>query len=289
MPKEYFNKLETDNIFKLKKTNPILALKKYEHYLKEYPNDYYTYCFYIDTLISLGRFNKASDEIEKAKEVAEKNNYFLNLNRKYSFDQKIHYQTLRLLFFGGKYYECLQYIENYGDSLVDVGISIIKLLCKKRLGNLNLSREDGYSYLHKQIIEYDENEFLEHVKKHFTDSDVESKIENYFISDFPVLDVLKEIKKYIPSDKSLSMGLNESRYYFKFDNCGRYNKKIDNFIEVICIYGTSDIITMYPVLYGENLPYVDLNYMIKKENYETKPTSDRISKFYKRYKKNKDY
>ena len=83
-------------------------------------------------------------------------------------------------------------------------------------------------------------------------------------------------------------GFGVSIYYFKYDNCGRYNSKTQNFIKVVCIDKTNNIITMYPISYCQDLQYIDLNYMVKEDNYEDlKKEDDRIAKFYKRFNKSK--
>ena len=45
---------------------------------------------------------------------------------------------------------------------------------------------------------------------------------------------------------------------------------------------------MYPISYCQDLQYIDLNYMVKEDNYEDlKKEDDRIAKFYKRFNKSK--
>ena len=68
------------------------------------------------------------------------------------------------------------------------------------------------------------------------------------------------------------------------NECGRVDNKLANYFKVVCLHDTKDFITMCPVLEGENLPYIDINYL--KEEKETSKVK-RISqteKFYQRYK-----
>lgn len=288
MGKDYFNTLETDKIFNLKKPNPYLALKKYEEYFDQYPKDYSTYWYYIDTLLVVGKINEAERVIKKVKElVANDNNYFQNSERMRLFNRNMHYVVIKLLLLKKEFQEAMDYQIRYKDEIFDIKVNAVDILCQKQIGKLKIEREKGFSYIYKQFIEYSEKDFLEQVKKHFVNTDEKSKVECYFVSDFPLLEVIKEIKKYMPSDKVLYTGFGDSNYYFKYDGCGRYYKKVENYFKVACIYGTNNIITMYPIDYGDDLPYVDLNYMIKNNEKINEPNDDRIAKFYKRLEKSK--
>ena len=82
-----------------------------------------------------------------------------------------------------------------------------------------------------------------------------------FAYDFPILEIVEEIKKYIPSDKRINGGFYDNVYIFKYDYCGKVEGKTANYFKVVCFDGTSDFITIYPCVEGKNLPYTDLNYL----------------------------
>ena len=101
-----------------------------------------------------------------------------------------------------------------------------------------------------------------------------------FNEDFPVSKVLEELKKYIPSKKSI-FSMYADKYTFKYDFCGRVNNKVSDFFRVVTFHNENKLLTMYPVSYGSELDYIDLNYL-KEEKNSIKRLS-RIDKFNQRY------
>ena len=72
-------------------------------------------------------------------------------------------------------------------------------------------------------------------------------------------------------------------YCFKYEACGRDNNKVVNHFKVVCFHNTSDMITICPVADAENLPQIDLSYMIKYNPKIHKPSAlDRFNRKYKR-------
>ena len=63
---------------------------------------------------------------------------------------------------------------------------------------MHLKKRDINSYLFRQIVSYDENDFIDHIKKHTADSncDKDDPNKNIFSTDFPVDKIIDEIKKY---------------------------------------------------------------------------------------------
>ena len=72
-------------------------------------------------------------------------------------------------------------------------------------------------------------------------------------------------------------------YVFKYDNCGKHDNKIANYFKIICFHNTQDYITMFPCSNCENLPYVDLNYLVNSNDIPKVKTLSQIEKFNKRY------
>ena len=136
-----------------------------------------------------------------------------------------------------------------------------------------------------QIVEFHEEDFLEHIQKHTANYNMNLEHPNraIFAPDFPLESVVQEIKKYIPSDKRLCYGFFVDTYVFRYDECGRYFHKIVDYFQVICFDdGQNHLITMYPAYNCENLPFIDLNYMKEKEKPKVK-TLSQIEKFNRRY------
>ena len=291
MKRQYFNTMLINKIMNIKESNPKLAIKLFEEYLKEYKHDYYGYLFYIDELIAVGKINEAEDVFNMLNAMILNNNNFGNI---YGDSIKNFYKhfngiKIRLLFLQERYKELLLFFNSCDEERIDEEMYLIKLTALKQLGKDNWKNKEKYSYLFKQAIDYSEEEFKEHIKKHFANYNDSGEICSCFNSDFPIDDILIEVKKNIPSDKVFYFHNASDVYYFKYDNCGRYNRKVQNFFKVACFHGTNKIITMYPVDFGEDTDYVDLNYMNYNNEYynNEKKETDRIAKFYKRYNKRK--
>ena len=169
-------------------------------------------------------------------------------------------------------------------SIKNIGLMGIKLTCWKKLGKMRKMNRDKYKYLYKQIIEYNENDFLTHIEKHLMSyNDLDDRLNgSVFVSGFNVNEILAEIKKYIPSENGLCTGTLENIYVFKYDECGRVNNKLVDYFQVVALHDTCELITMYPIDYGEFLPYVDLNYMNKLDTPKVKRRSQ-IDKFNQRF------
>ena len=94
---------------------------------------------------------------------------FKNNENKFVFLEKCYYlYKLKVLFYRRCYQEFLDlYNEQYGlvSSYISVDDSII-VYCKKKVGIVgdDRCREDIRSYLYRQIMEYREEDFREHIK-----------------------------------------------------------------------------------------------------------------------------
>ena len=113
---------------------------------------------------------------------------------------------------------------------------------------INPSTRRKHFYLFRQIINYDEGDFLYHIQKHTADfnKDLDTPNPAIFNTEFPINQVIESIKSYIPSSKRLFTGFYEDTYIFKYDCCGRVDNKSTNYFRVICFHDTNNIITMYP-------------------------------------------
>ena len=54
-------------------------------------------------------------------------------------------------------------------------INHVNFYCRGKLGILSGEKRDANSYLFRQITEYQESDFLEHIKKHMTEYTVNNK------------------------------------------------------------------------------------------------------------------
>ena len=195
-------------------------------------------------------------------------------------------RKLRLLSYQEKYNELYQYCLNHLQEIKDSDLNRTFFYSKKKVGMIDFNRREKNSYIFRQIIKYEESDFLEHIKRHLADYNKDSDEPNacIFSSNFPIEDILKEIKKYIPSDKRLYPSDFDNLYTFKYDGCGKVNNKTTDYFKVICFHNTQDIITFYPATDCEELPYIDLNYLNTNKNTKVKRLSQ-TEKFNQRYKR----
>jgi hypothetical protein len=260
MKNNYYNNWELKKIFNCCNKDPYLAIREAEEYMAKYPEDYAIYAYYASFLITLGRFKEAEAVINKVELLVQNDYKYQNLKDKMTLlKNNINYAKLRIYTYTERYQEFLKlYYEEPGD----LKLGAEKLYCRKKLGFINQSDRDTYTYLYRQIISYDENDFLKHIRKHLADyNNIDEPNTNVFVPGFPIDKIIQETKKYIPGDKKIYSGFIENSYYFKYDNCGKEKNKYVDYFKIAAFKETSDYITICPVADGESLPYIDLNYL----------------------------
>ena len=282
----YFNALEFRKIIEVADVNPFLAKELYERYLDKYPKDYTSYSYYAGILITLGELDKAEEVLNKLNIlISKEENVLERYNRLKKIKENISFVTLKYLIYKNDYNSALDYCDS-NPYVFSINVVPIKLYLKSKLGLLESCDRDDCNYLKRQLIEYQEEDFLEHIKNHQADYniDIDDPNDNIFVPEFDTDKIISEVKKYIPSNKKLFSGFFEDTYYFKYDECGRINNRLYNYFKVVCFHDTDKFITMYVFPNGDNFPYIDLNYLKEKEDSKIKKISQ-IDKFYKRYGK----
>ena len=105
-----------------------------------------------------------------------------------------------------------------------------------------------------------------------------------FYEDFPINEIITEIKKYIRNGiPKLCPHLYTNMYVFKFDNCGIDTGIPTDFFKVVCFHNTVEFITMCPSTGCEELPYIDLNYLARTKEGAKSRCLSQIDKFNRRY------
>lgn len=211
-------------------------------------------------------------------------------NDKVEFLKKyVAYDRLKIFCYRKEYKEFQNFYYQNQKILEGFDLGGVLFFCDKQNGKLDLGRRDQQSYLFKQILDYRETDFFDHIKKHLADynQNDEEINDNVFVPDFPINQVIEEIKAKIPSKEGMHNGFFEDSYIFKYDECGRDNNKLVDFFKVVCFYDTKEFITMCPVVGYENAPYIDLNYVKKaKDEFVKVKRKSQIDKFNNRYKIN---
>lgn len=286
MRKQYFNKWEFDKAVSLFQKNPIECKNRYEEYIEKYPEDYYTYTYYVSVLVEIGEFDKAEKVLNHVIKLYKKDpNFLKHPNKLKPLEQNIFYCKLKLLSYNEKYTELYHFCSDNYKTIRDLEINNLYFYAKGKNNMLDLNSRDENSYIFRQIIEYKQSDFEEHIKKHLASfvSNYNEPNKNLFMPDFPIEKIINEIKKYIPSSKCLFPGLFENVYYFKYTGCGKDNNKIVDYFKVICFHNTQNFITILPCANCENLPHVDLDYLVNTDNLPKIKTLSQIEKFNKRF------
>lgn len=269
-------------LYKIIKTlndDPYYSINKLEEYINNFPNDYFGYSYYLKLLIDVGRLDDADLLIKKIEDstLLEK------------IDIHFLFAKLRVLVFKGKYEQAHElYTEHKEELLRKDPRTIVFEVIYARVKNLPLNTVDGPNsnfYFYNQFVNYSEKSFLNHIKKHLSSCTDEFDVMNaaMFTPEFPYKKVIEEIKRTIPNDKHLLYSFFNDLYVFKYDFCGRSNNKTTDYFKVIASHDTNNLITMYPYLYGECVPYTDFNYL--NNNRSKVRRLSQIDKFNQKYNK----
>ncbi len=274
-----YDNYRLQSIIKWFKYEPFSTINNLEQYIDMYPEDVVAYIYYSQVLIDINDF-----------ELAEKVLKYIDDNYPNENDARILFNKFRILCLKEQYEEAKLFYDQYKYELfaIDPKVDLFEVVYKTKTEN-NLKREDMPNrYLYNQLIEYKEEDFLDHIKKHLADYNMDLEYPNpvIFSPDFPLEVVLKEIKNIIPNDIGTNFSFYNNFYVFKYDNAGRINNKAVNYFRVITLNGTNKLITMYPLECGENLPYIDLNYLNSIYQKPRVKVRNRIDEFHNRYSKN---
>lgn len=289
MELKYYDEWEFLQAIDLIESNPFKAKEKLEEYLGKYPKDYSAYSYYSSLLITLNKFDEAEKMIEKAEWLIKQDNKYSSYSKKTKLvEGDLLFDKFRLLAYNGKYRKLCSLYSSMNFRLKENrNIERVVFFCQTRIGKVTKNRDSGQTYMHRQIIEYNEEDFWRHIQKHLADhnSTLQYPNKNVFVPNFPVKKVVVEIKKNLLEENKLCPGFIDDTYYFKYDECGREDNRLVNYIKVICFHNTTDIITILPVEHGENFPHVDLNYMIVEKSSKEIKRASAIEKFNQRFKR----
>lgn len=278
--KLYYNEHEFLKAISTIQNNPLNTIARLNEYTKKYPYDFCAFAYQAEALINLGRVEEASLILDKTYERLKK--YNLEKEKYILFIKQYHMNKLKILIYNEKYEEALYYILFNQDKLLSNEIGSCRFYLSAKTGRIDYLNLNIETYLYKQIANYNEEAFLNHIKKHLSIYNLDTDINNeaIFNEDFPVSKVLEELKKYIPSKKSI-FSMYADKYTFKYDFCGRVDAKVSDYFRVITFHNTNELLTMFPINYGSELDYTDLNYL-REEKTNIKRLS-RIDKFNQRY------
>ncbi len=265
----YFNTYEVEKAFKYRETNPELAKELLEEYMMKYPYDGNALTYYASILISLGQYEEAEKALDTCEKMMSRSRFFQTNKDRHDYIMCNIVRTRYKLL--GQQLRVQELIQLYEDPknmeyLSDVSKDVI-FYFRVLAGKVEPIRKPYHPYLHRQTLDWQEEDFLRHIKKHMADYNQNNReiSLSFFAPDFPLERVYEEVKKYIPSKTRYSLGFYEDLYVFKYDECGRDNNRLTNYFKVVTFHDTDHFITMYPSNFCDSLPCIDLNYLKEKE------------------------
>lgn len=268
-------------------TDPYDTITQLSNYLDKYPGDNSARIYYANALATVGKISDALQIVNSCDKVIETSSLYEENRDKYLFQKKdVIFVKIKIYMYMEKYKEAYDLYLNSIDLGISLHIERIIFYCKKKLGLLNSEEREKQYYVNRQILEYNEGDFLYHAKKHCNGYFSNNSEENSeFAPDFPLEEIVKEIKNMIPTSERIYPGFIEDAYLFKYNGCGTCNKGVIDYFKVICFHNTNDIITMYPFLHGERLPQIDINYLKNDKPMVKERKLSQIDKFNLKWKK----
>ncbi len=256
------------------KHNKNIGLNLLKEYINDYPDDIYGVTFYTRELYKLGEYEEALDIL---------NNYPKCENK---FLVMIYREKIYALYALGKYSEVLDVIKKLQD-IENIGgaIAFIKNKCLLLIDdNENVDEYDESFYVFNQSLKYDKDKALDHIIRHKSRINKKNKpIYGYFNDDIDVYELIEELEmitKYSDVDQK-AMNLITDLYYFYYPNIGYVNGEKTNYMKVITIKGTTNIINAMPCYFARSR--VMNNYFQIKKKYIIEP--DEIEESSPRVKK----
>ncbi len=240
------------------------AIREYQKYIQTYPRDVLGYIYYADALFK----NNNLDEIEPILQKAEK-----LVSKKVNYKDVLFIQAIRLklLVALNKYQEAYNYfMENEKDFYDIKSISMYKSFLEKKMGKLITDVSDT-TYLKKQILLYQDETTLSHIKKQHLQE---------FADSFSLEAIYYELKKSLPNELKIRSGFLADCYIFKSLACGYDKGRLVDFLKVVTFSNSDEIITMFPYSNRERLDFIDLNNTLEGPKLKR---MNQIEKFNKKY------
>lgn len=271
-----YEKRKKDSL--LYKIKELFANKKYSMLVKEatkYLNEYYPHPKVVfmraKSYKELGFFDEAISDLKYL--IEKENNTYAILELYYTY------------YYLNKYKEAIDLLPFlYNSDVVNkYSIALSELVMKKQLGiKMNFNSKARCDYIASQIINYDINKALEHINEH-----KESSINS---SNFNAQLNLEYLFELIRNNLINSTKINKDEilevHYFCIPNIGLVEENVCNYLKVVVIPNTNNIISMYPTInYEGKEPTIityDYSKLFNKDKEKVKSIS-MIDRFNKKY------
>ena len=173
--------------------------------------------------------------------------YFADgINNPYYIDENNYFELIYLYMRQGKYEQIGPYLEKVLNSKSansrDKAQKISVFLDHKFGREISEDRLQGY--LTRQIVNYDKDLALEHIKGHTIENDTSEK--NCFKPSIDIKELYEELQPQLNEDSLVDYDICDT-YIIPKDKVGSIGDKDVDYVAVTTITGTKDIITMFPV------------------------------------------
>lgn len=274
MKNRYYDEIRFKRIVKLVEENKFdNALAEYELYFEKYPNDCCARVYYSELLTRIGRFEDAERVLT---DVVNNPNI-----RKLALEDTL-LMKVKLLVSQQKYEEAYSILLNNREVFDNRNWTIkgVELFLLSKLGLLTEEHFNQDVYLLSQIVNYSEKSCLEHILKHQSYEGNDNAC--IFNENISLEKLYYQIREMLPLDDKVYSSVIDNVYIFKYDNCGRVDGKLVDYIKVATLQHSNDIITMYPYRNSERVVHKDLTPTIECSHIKVKRMSQ-IDKFNQRY------
>ncbi len=251
------------------------ALKEFEIYFNNFPEDAVARTIYADLLTKLGRFDEADELFEKIRTLRD----FNRVEKAFYFRLLI-----KLRCYQKRFKDAMDLSKLISDTDYKL-TNVEEVFILKQLNSSKINESESSVYLINQILDYSEQGFFGHIEKHTMDSNVLGCCK--FYDDFPLEEVVSNIKEIIPSNNKICGAIVTYTETFKYDDCGKIDETVTNYFKVVAISNTNEIITMYPCTQVDSARYTDLNHL--RYDIESKESSSKIKRLSQIEKFNQKY
>ena len=287
----YFDEKAFEYVMKPFEVDPFLSESRFKEYLEKYPKDYYARAYYVLLLTRICKFDEALEEYNRINEEVDRDTYYAYSNKKRisAFEFNMTLASIKLLSSQENYEELYGLLQEVYDKLHMDDKVYVSYFCEAKMGTITTDGTNPNAYRFNQSVKYQEEAFYEHIKRHMADYNVDEEKPNIavFRADFPLNEVIEEVKKSLLSDQRTFNGFFEDTYCFKYDHCGTVNNSTTDYFKVICQHNTSNMITMFPAVKCKSLPIIDLNYLRESKETGNVKIISSLERFKLRYGKGK--
>lgn len=248
--------------------------KEASKYLEKYPNDVIVRFMRARSYRKLNRFDEAIEDLKYNLTLEDNDHSLLELYFIY--------------YYLNRYEEALELLPLLYERrpINAYSVSISELIMKKQLGiDIKVRKGDKCDYIRSQIFNYSTDLALSHLEKHINTT--EESISRF--NDELNLNILFNlVRQNIKNSKKVNTEEILEIHYFGIANVGYFNNQPCNFIKVVVVPNTNNIISMYPTNdvdynYVSNIEF-DYNELFNKQEGKLKRLS-KIDKFNNRYKR----